>query len=74
VRPPWLTEDGLPRSSVHAILQSRDGFLWVGTEEGLVRFDGAGFRVYDTSNTPGPRNDQIWALAEDRGGTLWIDG
>ena len=68
----WQTEDGLPQSSVHAILQARDGFLWVGTEEGLVRFDGAGFRVYDTSNTPGLRNDHIWAIAEDRGGTLWI--
>lgn len=68
----WQMEDGLPQSAVHAILQSRDGFLWAGTEEGLVRFDGAGFRVYDTSNTPGLRNNQIWALAEDRDGTLWV--
>jgi ligand-binding sensor domain-containing protein/signal transduction histidine kinase len=68
----WQTEDGLPQSAVHAVVQTRDGFLWVGTEEGLVRFDGAGFTVYDTSNTPGLRNDCIWALAEDRGGTLWI--
>ena len=68
----WQTEDGLSQSAVHAILQSRDGFLWAGTQEGLVRFDGANFRVYDTSNTPGLRNDDICALAEDRDGTLWI--
>ncbi|HKQ98926.1 MAG TPA: two-component regulator propeller domain-containing protein [Candidatus Polarisedimenticolia bacterium] len=68
----WQTEEGLPQSAVHAVLETPDGFLWVGTEEGLVRFDGAGFRVYDTSNTPALRNDHIWALAEDRGGTLWI--
>ena len=68
----WRTEDGLPQSAVHAIHQSRDGFLWAGTEAGLVRFNGVDFKVYDTSNTPGLRNDTIWALAEDRDGTLWI--
>lgn len=68
----WETEDGLPQITVHAIARTRDGFLWIGTQEGLVRYDGAAFRVYDTSNTPGLGHDNIWALLEDRRGTLWI--
>ncbi len=68
----WGLEDGLPQVTVHAIARTRDGFLWVGTQEGLVRFDGAAFRVYDTSNTPGLGHDNIWALVEDRRGSLWI--
>src|SRR5581483_9198468 len=43
----WTSESGLPQDSVHAITQTRDGFLWLGTEEGLARFDGRQFRVYD---------------------------
>jgi ligand-binding sensor domain-containing protein/signal transduction histidine kinase len=68
----WEIEDGLPQNSVNAVTRTRDGFLWFGTQEGLVRFDGTAFRVYDTSNTPGLGNDSIWALLEDRRGTLWI--
>src|SRR5688500_12689146 len=68
----WGLEDGLPQISVHAVARTRDGFLWIGTQEGLVRFDGAAFRVYDTSNTPGLGHDSIWVLLEDRRGPQWV--
>ncbi len=68
----WGIEDGLPQISVHAVARTRDGYLWIGTQEGLVRFDGAAFRIYDRSNTPGLGHDSIWVLHEDRRGTLWI--
>ena len=45
----WTTADGLPHKSVHAILQTRDGYLWLATTDGLVRFDGARFTIFDTS-------------------------
>ncbi len=48
----WSTEEGLPQNSVHAIAQTTDGFLWVGTEGGLARFDGVGFRVYGKEALP----------------------
>jgi ligand-binding sensor domain-containing protein/rRNA maturation protein Nop10 len=68
----WRTEQGLPQNSVRAILQTRDGYLWLGTQEGLVRFDGARFLVFDKKNTPGLRHSFVWSLLEDREGSLWI--
>jgi signal transduction histidine kinase/ligand-binding sensor domain-containing protein/CheY-like chemotaxis protein len=68
----WQTEDGLPQNSVQAVLQTRDGYVWLGTQEGLVAFDGVQFRVFTRQNTPAlPAND-IRSLYEDRRGTLWI--
>jgi signal transduction histidine kinase/ligand-binding sensor domain-containing protein/CheY-like chemotaxis protein len=68
----WQTENGLPQNSVLAIVQTRDGYLWLGTEEGLVRFDGVRFTVFDKRNTPAMRSNTISALVEDRSGSLWI--
>jgi PAS domain S-box-containing protein len=68
----WLARDGLPQNSVHAIVQSRDGYLWMGTEEGLVRFDGVTFTVFDRRNAPGLQHNDIRSLFEDADGTLWI--
>jgi ligand-binding sensor domain-containing protein/signal transduction histidine kinase len=68
----WQTDTGLPQNTVHAIVQGRDGFLWIGTEGGLVRFDGVSFRTYTRANTPGLPSDLIDDLMEDRAGTLWI--
>ena len=68
----WQTEDGLPQNTVETILQSRDGYLWLGTQEGLVRFDGGRFRVFNKWNTPQIRSNFIRALFEDRSGNLWI--
>jgi signal transduction histidine kinase/ligand-binding sensor domain-containing protein/CheY-like chemotaxis protein len=68
----WRTEDGLPQNTVPAIVQSRDGYLWAGTELGLVRFDGLRFTVFDKSNTPELKSNVVDALLEDRSGDLWI--
>ena len=68
----WSTENGLPQNSVHALLQSRDGFLWVGTEAGLARFDGYQFKVFDRSSAPALPGDDIRCLLEDRTGGLWV--
>src|SRR6059058_1665672 len=53
----WQTETGLPQNTVHSIAQTSDGYIWVATEEGLARFDGAGFRVFDKQNTPELRSN-----------------
>jgi signal transduction histidine kinase/ligand-binding sensor domain-containing protein len=71
-RQTWQTESGLPQNTVHAILQTHDGYLWLGTEGGLVRFDGIKFTVYDSQNTPAIRGNNIRALFEDREQALWI--
>jgi len=68
----WQAEEGLPQNSVLAVVQTRDGYLWLGTYEGLVRFNGADFTVFDKSNTPRFRNNSVLALLEDREGALWI--
>ena len=68
----WEMKDGLPLNKVRAIVQTRDGYLWVGTYNGLARFDGARFKVFDVANTPGLRNNAIESLCEDRDGRLWV--
>ena len=68
----WNTETGLPQNSIATILQTRDGYLWFGTQEGLVRFDGLRFTIFDRENTPVLKSAEIMALLEDPDGTLWI--
>src|ERR1700733_14137123 len=68
----WRTDSGLPQNTVHAILQTRDGYLWLGTEGGLVRFDGVRFSVYSTQNAAGLKSDNVGSLAEDHEGALWL--
>ena len=68
----WSTEDELPRSSVIAITQTRDGYLWLGTLSGLVRFDGNRFTVFDESNTPELGSSRIVFLFEDSRANLWV--
>ncbi len=68
----WETDDGLPQNSVIAMTQTRDGYLWLGTLNGLVRFDGVQFTVFDESNTPGLNSSRIVNLFEDRAGNLWV--
>ncbi|HTY10481.1 MAG TPA: two-component regulator propeller domain-containing protein [Bacteroidota bacterium] len=68
----WQVKEGLPQNSVNAILQSRDGYLWLGTYEGLARFDGKKFTVFDRGNTGAFSSNRIAALCEDPQGRLWI--
>jgi ligand-binding sensor domain-containing protein len=48
----WQTDNGLPQNTVHAIHQTRDGYLWLATDGGLVRFDGIDFTLFDRRSTP----------------------
>lgn len=68
----WTTENGLPDNEAVSILQSRDGYLWIGTLNGLVRFDGNQFKWFDEMKTPGLSSDRIVFLFEDRHTNLWI--
>jgi len=68
----WQVEQGLPQNKVTAVVQTRDGYLWVGTYSGLARFDGMRFTVFDEKNTPGILSSRVTALFESDDGTLWI--
>lgn len=68
----WENDDGLPQNSIIALTQTRDGYLWLGTINGLVRFDGLRFTVFNEDNTPGLGSSPIVGLFEDSRGTLWI--
>ena len=68
----WGTEQGLPGSAVVSVIQTKDGYLWLGTLNGLVRFDGIHFTVFDENKTPGLNNDRIVYLFEDSHTNLWI--
>ncbi len=68
----WQTTDGLPENAIEALAQTPDGYLWSGTWEGLVRFDGVRFTVFDFINTPALQGRTIRCLATDASGTLWI--
>jgi len=71
-RQSWGMENGLPQNTVQALLQTRDGFIWMGTEVGLVRFDGNSFGTFDRNSRPAlPAND-IRCLRESGDGALWI--
>jgi ligand-binding sensor domain-containing protein/signal transduction histidine kinase len=67
----WQTDNGLPQNAVHAIHQTRDGYLWLATDGGLVRFDGIDFTLFDRRSSPQMRSNLIAALAETNDGTLW---
>ena len=66
----WQNQQGLPNNTVRAITQARDGYLWLGTDAGLARFDGVRSRVFGLQE--GLKNLQVSALLEDRQGVLWI--
>lgn len=68
----WQVDEGLPNNVVQGIAQTRDGFLWIGTHEGLARFDGTTFTRFEGKSTPDLRNSSITALCADRDGALWI--
>jgi ligand-binding sensor domain-containing protein/signal transduction histidine kinase len=68
----WRTENGLPQNSVHSIVQTSDGYIWLATEDGLARFDGLNFVLFDSENTAGLRSSNIRSLLEGEDKSLWI--
>lgn len=68
----FTVEDGLPSAGIVQTAQSRDGYLWLATFDGLVRFDGARFEVFDTERVPALGSNRIVELLVSRNGTLWV--
>ena len=68
----WRRDEGLPNNVVQAIAQTPDGYLWIGTREGLARFDGVAFTIFNTRNLPQLGTASITALCADHHGRLWI--
>jgi ligand-binding sensor domain-containing protein/AraC-like DNA-binding protein len=68
----WGTASGLPDNSVRTIVRTGDGYLWLGTSAGLVRFDGARFTIFNQWNTPQMKDGRILSMYEDAGHTLWV--
>jgi len=67
----WGVEGGLPSADVFDLLQAQDGYLWIATNEGVARFDGVKFSVFDQRNTPALGSNQVRRLGESRDGTVW---
>ena len=72
VRESWSIVDGLPVNSINALLQSRSGYIWAATYDGLVRFDGVRFTVFNSANTPGLPSDRITTISETRDSSIWL--
>jgi ligand-binding sensor domain-containing protein len=68
----WGPSEGLPQNTVHAIQQTKDGYMWFGTEEGVARFDGVQFTTFNKMNTPAFKANDVLALCASQDGSLWI--
>jgi signal transduction histidine kinase/ligand-binding sensor domain-containing protein len=68
----WQAADGLPSDVVQAFAETPDHAMWIGTTDGLVRFDGSRFRYYRRENTPALGADSVFCLTVTRDGALWI--
>jgi signal transduction histidine kinase/DNA-binding response OmpR family regulator len=68
----WTVQDGLPVNAINALLQSRDGYIWIATFDGLVRFDGVRFTVFNSGNSPGLPSNRVVTVREARNGDLWL--
>jgi signal transduction histidine kinase/ligand-binding sensor domain-containing protein len=70
----WDANAGLPQNIVRGIAQTPDGYLWVATLNGVARFDGVRFTIFDKSNTPGITTNRFAAFALGADGDLWLNG
>jgi ligand-binding sensor domain-containing protein/signal transduction histidine kinase len=68
----WQSDNGLPQNSVTAIFQGRNGYIYAGTYNGMVRFDGVRFVTFDSANYPELKNNRITSLYQDTNGVIWI--
>ena len=67
----WREAEGLPQSRIRAVLQTHDGYIWLGTDNGVVRFNGSSFTSF-TVETGSLKDNEVWALLEDNEHALWI--
>lgn len=67
----WRSADGLPEDFAQSLAQTHDGYLWIGTSGGLVRFDGTRFTVFNRETVPAFRDDSVYSLLVSKDGTLW---
>lgn len=67
----WQVQDGLPSARIHDVVQTRDGYLWLATLDGLARYDGVRFERYYDSDTAGLASSMVSCLFEDNRGWLW---
>ena len=72
LRDAWTSEQGFAGGAVHALAQTTDGYLWIGAEKGLIRFDGSNFRPYYHVNSPALPAGPVLGLAASSDGYLWI--
>jgi signal transduction histidine kinase/ligand-binding sensor domain-containing protein len=68
----WTADSGLPQNSVRGIVQTPDGYIWVATLNGVARFDGVRFTIFDKGNTPGISNSRFVAMVRGSAGDLWL--
>ena len=68
----WQADEGLPHSAVTTIFQGQDGYLWIGTGVGLVRFDGMRFVNVFEGKDPFLADSYVWSISEDKSGVLWV--
>ncbi len=68
----WTADDGLPQNIIRGIGQTSDGYLWIVTLDGLVRFDGVRFTVFNKDNTSGIASNRFRAMYQDKNGDLWL--
>lgn len=69
----WTAEDGLPVNSINEVIQSREGYLWMATFDGLVRFDGLRFKIFDSAGYPGMPSNRILDITEAPDSSLWME-
>jgi ligand-binding sensor domain-containing protein len=67
----WGQEEGLFQPTVYSVFQTRDGFLWLGTQDSLIRFDGVHFREFEHNGTAVLHGALVRSLLEDSSGNLW---
>ena len=70
----YTVEDGLSSSDINCIFQDKSGFIWIGTDNGLNRFDGSEFKIFRNKqkNQNSISDNSVWSLFEDRNGNIWI--
>ncbi|HKY21413.1 MAG TPA: two-component regulator propeller domain-containing protein [Vicinamibacterales bacterium] len=68
----WRQAQGLPQNTIRSLIQTSDGYIWVGTKGGIARFDGVRFTTYGNRQNTQLRENEIWTMAETDDGSLWI--